>query len=566
MTNEATLFSQAVKHIESKEYIKAEECFLELIKLNNIHAQINLATLYLDPHAGFNKHQEALEMLLDAVNKPQGISAANSLGMIYMTGMGVKADNKTAYKWFTKGADADIAACMVNMGKLNLIGVESAPDLKAAITCFIRSYKHGYPFGLVEVKNLLSTANKKTTKKTIIEDLYECAKLAFISENSTELGKCNGELDYEFAEMLDQVSGFHTFKQYAYDWYRLAHLKGNKLATNNMGGMHLKGEIGGPDFEAAFKFFKQAAENGNAYAMKNLGCCYLEGIGTQENLEFAIHWLKLAVDQSVNEAIPALGFAYYSQAPEETSRYIDLMEKACELQHPESLTILGELYLDGKHVPANTKKAIQLLEKASNLKSSKASLILGVYFAFGSHKPDYAKSQKYLIETLTQTKWEKGHLAIVSEIYYQCHQQKEFGITTAIELNQKLADMGDGAAQARLASLYLEAQDELHDPIQAFKYAYLSAKQKIPLGLSILLAMYVAGNTTDEDLLDEVINELDILSKNGSPESAFALARFYQLGSKHIQQDKHMFMEYLSRAANLGFPPAIAEMKKIPKN
>lgn len=566
MANEATLFSQAVRHIESKEYTKAEKCFLELIKLNNIHAQINLATLYLDPHAGFNKHQEALEMLLDAVNKEQGISAANSLGMIYMTGMGVKVNYKTAYEWFSKGADADIAPCMVNMGKLNLIGVESEPDIKAAITCFIRSYKYGYPHGLVEVKKLLSAANKKTVTKAQIDDLYEYAKLAFVSENSTELEKCKGDLDYEFAEMLDQISGFHTLKHYAYDWYQLAHFKGNVLATNNLGAMHLKGEIGDPDLKAAFEFFKKAAELGNAHAMKNLGCCYLEGIGTHKNLEFAIHWLNLAVDQSVDEAIPALGFAYYSQAPEKTSQYIDLMEKACELQHPESIATLGEIYLDGKHVEANAKKGIQLLEKASSLQSSKASLVLGVYFAFGANKPDYAKSKRYLMKTLEQTRWEKGHLAIVSEIYYQCHQQKEFGIATAIELNQQLADMGDGAAQARLASLYLEAQNELHDPIQAFKYASLSAKQKIPLGLSILLAMYVAGNTTDTDLLDEVIYELDILSKNGSPESAFALARFYQIGSKYIQQDKHMFMEYLSRAANLGFPPAIAEMKKIPKN
>jgi hypothetical protein len=40
---------------------------------------------------------------------------------------------------------------------------------------------------------------------------------------------------------------------------------------------------------------------------------------------------------------------------------------------------------------------------------------------------------------------------------------------------------------------------------------------------------------------------------------------FIKSGSKYIQQDKHLFMEYLSRAAKLGFMPAIDEMKKIPK-
>ena len=130
MTNEATLFAQAIHHIENKNYHDAEQCFLKLVDQNNVHAQINLATLYLDPHAGLKKHQEALDLLIDAVNKDHGITATNSLGMMYMVGLGVKKDLKTAYYWFTKGADAHIAACMVNMGKLNLIGIESGPNIK----------------------------------------------------------------------------------------------------------------------------------------------------------------------------------------------------------------------------------------------------------------------------------------------------------------------------------------------------------------------------------------------------------------------------------------------------
>jgi len=155
-------------------------------------------------------------------------------------------------------------------------------------------------------------------------------------------------------------------------------------------------------------------------------------------------------------------------------------------------------------------------------------------------------------------------LALIAELYHNNH--KELGTAKAIQLNQHLADLGDAEAQARLASLYLEAQDEHKDAIQAFKYANLSAKQKNPRGLSLLLAMYLAGDMSDSDLLDEVITELDVLSKNGSAVAAFTLARFYQSGSKYIQQDKHLFMEYLSRAAKLGFIPAIDEMKKIPKN
>lgn len=564
MIDEAALFSQAIKHIEKKDYLNAEQSFRELIKLNNIHAQINLATLYLDPHAGLNKHQEALEILLDAVNKPEGISAANSIGMMYMTGMGVKLNYKTAYDWFAKGADADIAACMVNMGNLNVMGIESKPDLEAAISCFIRSHKHGYPHGFNEVTRLLTKANKNSTSKAKVSALYEHAIHTFFIENAEGTLQGKGDLEYQFAEMLDQVSGFHSFKKYAYDWYLISHSKGNLFATNNIGAMLLKGELGHTDLDAALSFFKQAAEQGHPHAMKNLGCCYLEGIGSPIDIDAAIHWLQQSVNQGCEQAIPALGFAYYTQDPHKSSRYLDLMEKACQQNHPESLAILGEIYLDGEYVPANESKGIQLLEHASELNSTKASLLLGIYFTCKSEPPKYDKANTYLQKVIHLTHWEKGHIALLAELYHLHH--KELGTAIAIQLNLHLANQGDAEAQARLASLYLESQDEHKDPIQAFKYASLSAKQKHPNGLCILLAMYLAGDLNDADLLSEIISDLDELSKNGSAVSAFTLAKFYQSGSKYIQQDKHLFMEYLSQAAKLGFPPAIAAMKKIPKN
>lgn len=564
MTNEATLFAQAIHHIENKNYHDAEQCFLKLVDQNNVHAQINLATLYLDPHAGLKKHQEALDLLIDAVNKDHGITATNSLGMMYMVGLGVKKDLKTAYYWFTKGADAHIAACMVNMGKLNLIGIESGPNIKAAIECFIKSHKHGYPHGLNEVASLISTANKKITPKAKLDSLIQYAKLCYIAENEIDPDHGDGNLEYDFAEMLDQITGHHSFKHDAYNWYLTSHQKGNVLATNNMGAMHLKGELGGTDLKAALSFFKQAAEKGHNHAMKNLGCCYLEGIGSPINIQTAIHWLQQSVDKGCEQAIPALGFAYYSQDPHNSGRYLELMEKACQLDHPESLYLLGEIYLDGDYVPANEIKGIHLLERASELNSTKASLLLGLYYTCKSQPPQYQKANTILTKVLEQSHWDKGHLALIAELYHNNH--KELGTAKAIQLNQHLADLGDAEAQARLASIYLEAQDENKDPIQAFKYASLSAKQKNPRGLSLLLAMYLAGDISDSDLLNEVITELDVLSKNGSAVSAFTLARFYQAGSKYIQQDKHLFMEYLSRAAKLGFMPAIDEMKKIPKN
>ncbi|BBL22147.1 tetratricopeptide repeat protein [Acinetobacter radioresistens] len=564
MTDFASLFNQAFIHIDNKNYQEAEKCFIELMDHKHVHAQINLATLYLDPNAAFFKYDEAFYLLMDAVNKPEGISAANSLGMMYMAGLGVPKNLKSAFEWFQHGAESELPACMVNMGRLYELGYNGEPDHKAAIDQYLNAMEVGYPSALPEISRLLSKLNTKDTPKTKIDELITHTDKAYKKAIEGNIENNNGSTECELAEMYDSITGYHSFKDHALHWYMLSREKGNSNATNNIGAMYLKGEFVQPDLKQAFKFFKEASEQGNHHAMKNLGCMYLEGIATEVNYKSASDWLTQAVLGGCKSALPALAYTKYTIDPTNTDEYLTLLQEAAEMGHVDSMVLYGEIYLDGKYVNGDTDKGIAMLKQASALKSHTASLLLGIYFVAKSEPRNYTEASKYLMEAVEHSEWLPEVVNMVSDIFHQHFKKKEFGSHKAIKLNKFLADKGVAEAQVRLANLYVESKDQ--DLKSAYKYARMSADQKNIHGLSLLTALFASSNLSDIKVLNETLDHLDEAVNNGSGHAAFTLAKFYQVGSADIPSDHQQFMQYLSRAVKLGYEPASVYMKKMPKS
>lgn len=568
MTNEAKSFTDAMDHIKNKNYVEAEKIFLELMNEGYIHAQINLATMYLDPSFPLHKHKEAYELLLDAVEKEDGIGAANNLGMMYMAGIHVDRDFHKAYEWFQKGADHEIAACYVNLGKIHAIGTinNGEPDLKSAIKCFIRSYKFGYPFGLDEIGGLLSDQDLTTLPKAIKEDLVEFIKVTFISELEINSNSGDGTPEADLAEMFDNVQGPHSYKAEAVQFYTNADQKGNVKGTNNIGAMYLKGEHFKQNLKQAFSYFKKAAETGDAFAMKNLGCCYLEGTGTLIDLNSASYWLRQSVEAGCEQAIPPLAFTLYNLNPEATSTYIDYMEKACNLNHPECLLILGREYLEGERVNQNIDKGIHLLKRATSLGDESAPLMLGLHYISTEDPKDYANAAKYLLKAVNSMNRHPHSLKVASHIFFNMKEHKEFSREQTFRLNKLFAETGDAEAQARVAALYLEQCESIQDISMAYKYAKHSAEKNCVAGLAILVTLHISGNLPDESLIPNALDRLEEASKNGSAIATFTLGQFYEVGTANIPFDKQLAMDYISRAAKMGYEPAVMKFKKMPKN
>lgn len=567
MNNAEIRFAEAMNHIRNENFKGAEECFVDLTKQGNIHAQINLATLYLDPNNGFKKYKEAYELLMDAVNKDDGIDAANSLGMMYLAGLHVERDYKEAKKWFQKGADGGIAACLINLGKLEVLGANNngEPNIHAAINLFIESYKQGFPDGLDHIHFLISDLNMKELSTRVFDSYIQHVEQNLLTEYEGILSQDDGETEYVLAQILDQIEGHHSCKEAAYNWYLKAHEKGLNKATNNLGAMHLKGEFVKQNYEEAMKFFKISAENGDTFAMKNLGASYLEGFNSKVDLEAAHYWLQKSMDGGCQEAIAPLAFTLYMLNPEQPSKYLDLMEKACDMNHSQCLMILGGIYVEGNFVKKDFERGISLLKRASNLGEGAAALLVGVHLINTNDPSRLNEAAKYLLLSTRNTQ-SSDVINISAEIFHDHRENKAFGYKEAIRLNKILADKGDAESQARLAKLYIGSKTQSSDMDQAIKYAKLSAKQGNVYGLFLLTSLYTTNYLDDPALLYETLDKLEEKGNEGSGFALFSIGQVYETGCKSIAVDKQTAAEYYSRAANLGDPLAIEKMKAMFKH
>lgn len=567
MTNES-VFAAAMDHLNNKKYGDAENLFRELMNQGNIHAQINLATMFLDPNLALRRYKEAYELLIDAVEKVDGISAANNIGMMYMAGIHVEQDFHKAFEWFQKGADHQIGACFVNLAKIHVIGAvnNGKPDLKSAIKCFIQSYKFGYPMGLDEISTVLSRQTPTTLSKEKKEELVDYIKRTYIEENSLDPKSGDGSHEVELAEMFDRIDGTYSYKSDAAEWYAAAREKGCTKAINNLAAMFLTGEHVQQDLKQAYCYFKEAAELGDAFAMKNLGCCFLEGNGTAVDLNAASHWLMKSVEGGCKHAIPPLAFTLYSINPLDSSTYIGYMEKACDLNHRECLLILGKEYLEGENLKQDLNKGISLLKRASSLGEESAPLILGLHYISTEKPENYADASKYLLKAVSAKDRHPKSLSLVAQIFFNKREYEEFDKSQTLRLNKLLADSGDSEAQARVAALYLENCESDQDIEQALKYAILSADQKCIAGLSILVTMFITGDLPDKSILPKALDDLEEASKNGSAIATFALGQFYEVGTTNIAMDKQLAIEYISQAAEMGYEPASLKIKSMLKN
>lgn len=105
------------------------------------------------------------------------------------------------------------------------------------------------------------------------------------------------------AFLYHQGLGFGIDYSKARYWYRIAALKCNATAQNNLGLLLLNGQGGEKDPVGAYRLFEKAALQGlhaDSDAMGNLAGLYLNGIGTQQNVIEAYKWYILYGEYTTN--------------------------------------------------------------------------------------------------------------------------------------------------------------------------------------------------------------------------------------------------------------------------
>jgi hypothetical protein len=197
------------------------------------------------------------------------------------------------------------------------------------------------------------------------------------------------------------------------DGYKDAAKTGNVDAMYNLGLIYNVGEEGVDiNHQESFKWYKMAAEAGDQDSQLNLGILYSNGQGVSQNYTEALVWYLKSADQGNS-------IAQYN---------------------------LGVIYSQGKGMAANYAEAVKWYTQAAAQGDSTAKYNLGIIYFQGvpSVKKDIKTSFKWISEAATAG--DKDALDMLA--------QPAFNEFTA-KWYRKRAEMGDNAAQVKIASYYL---------------------------------------------------------------------------------------------------------------
>ncbi|NDB69935.1 MAG: hypothetical protein EB015_18430, partial [Methylocystaceae bacterium] len=192
-------------------------------------------------------YAEAMKWYLLAANQ-NNPAAQNGIGVLYVYGLGVKADAVEALKWFRLGANQGEPFAQANLGDSYLYGRGIDKDFTLAFKWYRLAAKQG-----------------NTTAYNRIGFMYQRG----------------------WGEELDLNE--------AVKWYRLAAEQGDELGQVNLGYAYDSGQGVSNDAGEAVKWFLLAANRGNPFAQLALVSHYMNGTGVAKDDIEALKWASLAL-------------------------------------------------------------------------------------------------------------------------------------------------------------------------------------------------------------------------------------------------------------------------------
>ena len=293
----------------------------------NVKAQSELADLYYEK----KDYENAFRWAEMAAEKGFA-EAQNTLGRLYVYGLGCKKDEVKAFEWFLKAAKQGLANAQKNIGICYDEGVGCTQDYVKAFEWYLKAAKQG------------------------------------LADAQFSIGYC-----YFHGEGCKQ-----NYAQ-AFEWYLKAAYQGYAAAQTNVGVCYSYGYGCPQDYTKAFEWYLKASNQDRTLAQYNIGNCYSEGKGCTQNYTKAFEWYLKAAEAGYKRAMSAVGNSYLLgegiAADEEKALY--WYEKG------ENDAILSFLYYHGVGTTADYSKAFQYALKGAENGSSKAQAMLGHFYTNG---------------------------------------------------------------------------------------------------------------------------------------------------------------------------------------
>lgn len=415
------------------------------------------ACLSVDCRESSGQKDGALEKVRHAAQEGDA-QAQMALGLRYLMGNGLAADETAAQEWFLKSAQQNNVVAQVALA--TMLAFESdRQDLPAAAMWFSKAAEAGNVQAMSELVRLYETGSGVTRDMAKADDWRNRAKAR------SEAVKLDRAWKIALADR-DR-------------WVKKTPSKG--VPAGQVGSTE---GTGVPDIAA----LTRAAENGDDHAQMVLGGLLATGDGVAKNDVAALEWFKKAADSGNGQGLAvlgeltALGWGGLKRDEVAAAR---LTEKAALEGLVFAQAEWGSMLMEGKGVKKDPAKGLSWIAKAAQEGDGRARLKMGMML-LGQGERDAA------------AKWFEGAAAVGDDevfsalaAFYGWGDGPVFGESEKLTEVRRYAQRDESEAQQMMGFLYGEGWGAKRDPQKAeywFDKAAAAGDAEVWLPLGLLYA------------------------------------------------------------------------------
>ncbi len=303
-------------------------------------------------------HSKVLPLLRKGMETGDADAILNLAGLTAQGKLGLKPDEKEAFRLFSLAAEKGSSIAKLNLGLAYYYGKGTAKDEKKAAVFLEEAAKAGeseaaYILGNLAEKNKDSEKAKQYYLQAGNKHLKALNRLGIL----TYFG--NGEKSGEQALTYFLKAGFQDYAPAQNNVaFVLTHSRENKA----------------PDWKTAIIWYQKAAEQNNATAMFHLGNIYFGAAGADFlDAVKAVEYLKKAAAQGHAGSLYLLGTAYRlgDGAEQNTAKAMEYYKRAAEKGYLFACIQLAEMYAERKE----EKQAAFWNRKAEELMTPSAGTV-----------------------------------------------------------------------------------------------------------------------------------------------------------------------------------------------
>jgi hypothetical protein len=281
---------------------KACQLFQRSHKKSNPYASFELGKLY-EAGRGTERDMELAEKcyrvaflgFLNLEKKSRDDTLWYRIGMMYLRGIGIEADDKEAEKYLRKSTDYGNSHAAYQLAKLYIRQetekLKSNPEeildyekIKQALNWLVAASKQGNPFADYALGKLY--ADGELTAKDMEKAFHYLHRAADADNAYAQYRLGRLYLSDEYKDIGKAVR-----------YLTLAANQKNEFAAYRLGKLYLAGVEVEKNSELAIRYLEVSASAGNQYAQYVLGKVYLMGKEAEQDKERAYEYFRLAAEQ-----------------------------------------------------------------------------------------------------------------------------------------------------------------------------------------------------------------------------------------------------------------------------